>query len=73
MRAISVKHPACWLRLCRECHDWVQGTEYEYQLALKLRSDPENFDLDKFCQVWQRPRTAVDLEKLIWFLQQELL
>lgn len=49
----------CWLRVCRECHDKIQGVSIVYQLALKLLSDPDGFDLVKFHEVWGRPATAI--------------
>lgn len=45
---------ACILHLCPECHDTLQGTAYERQLAHKLVADPEGFDLVEFNGVLRR-------------------
>ncbi len=47
----SVEHRCTWLCLCRTCHDREVADYSRYpisrQLALKLVSDPEAFDLAK--------------------------
>lgn len=47
----SVEHRCAWLCLCRTCHREEVGDYSRYpisrQLALKLVTDPEAFDLDK--------------------------
>ena len=72
-RHASVKERACWLAVCRPCHDEIQGTEPEYQLAYKLLSDPEGFSLLKFCEAWRRPFTAVSAALLVSYVQTILL
>lgn len=46
--------PACWLALCRQCHDKLQSTSITSQLAYKLLADPEHYDLAKFAEAWDR-------------------
>lgn len=65
--------PACWLRVCRPCHDAVQGRTVEYQLALKLLNDPHHFDLQAFCKAWGRAPSAIDGASLIEFIRLDLL
>lgn len=72
-RTAAVAERACWLRVCRPCHDAIQGAGVEYQLALKLVSDPGGFDLAAFCRAWRRPETAVDLRNLLRQVQFELI
>lgn len=51
----SVEHRCTWLCLCRTCHDEQVSDYSKYpisrQLALKLISDPEAFDLAKVCEL----------------------
>lgn len=58
-RQNAFKEPCCWLRLCRICHDFVQGSSILYQLALKVLSDPSNFNLKKVMQIWGRTPQAI--------------
>lgn len=61
--------PACWLAVCRTCHNMVQGLKIPNQLALKLIADPATFDLVKFHKVWDRPLTAVTLRDIAPYLE----
>jgi hypothetical protein len=67
-RAAFTEH-AAWLRVCRECHDTVQGASIPWQLALKLLNDPEYFDLRRFCEVWGRADTAIEAGTVLHHLQ----
>lgn len=49
----------CWLRVCRLCHDVLQGTPIVEQMALKLLTDPEGYDLGRTLEVWGRAPTAI--------------
>jgi len=64
---------ACWLRLCRRCHNKLQGTDLIYQLALKLLSDPSGFDLVKFHEVWGRPTTAITPAEVLEQIKRTLI
>jgi hypothetical protein len=47
-RFITVSLPSFWLAVCRGCHRKIHDTnEYPWarQLAIKLASDPENYNL----------------------------
>ena len=63
----------CWLRTCRLCHDKLQTTPTIRQLALKLLSDPECFDLALFHVVWSRPTTAITPAEVLESLRQLLI
>ena len=64
---------ACWLRLCRPCHESLQGTSYVSQLALKLLNDPSGFDLLKFHEAWGRPETAITPAEVLEAVRDELM
>lgn len=64
---------ATWLRVCRTCHDRIQGRSVGYQLALKLLSDPQGWDLSAFCRAWNRAETAVDTGIVLSHVQQLLI
>lgn len=72
-RQAAIKEPACWLRVCRTCHNVIQGLEVEYQLAVKLVSEPETFSLPTFCKAWRRAESAVNVELLVCHVRAELL
>lgn len=72
-RKAAVAEPACWLRVCRPCHDRIQGTAVDYQLAFKLLADPQNFNLDAFCTAWGRAPGAVILPYLVANVRQILI
>ena len=70
----SFKERCCWLRVCREpCHSNVQGAFIPWQLALKLLNDPKGFDLEKFCETWGRPPSAVTAEDVLAALRLHLI
>ena len=63
-RAKAKMLPSCWLSLCRECHcsmDDYRIWPVSKQLALKLVSDPTNFDLEEVNRVRGRADTAITL------------
>jgi hypothetical protein len=35
-RQRSVRDPRCWLAVCAECHDLIQGTPFDSQLGLAV-------------------------------------
>jgi hypothetical protein len=45
--------PCMWLALCRVAHEKVQYWPKGKQLALKLLSDFENFDLERFNELYR--------------------
>ncbi len=73
IRHKSYHERACWLRVCRLCHDIVQGAPMPWQLALKLLNDPKGFDLVKFCEAWGREPGAVTEKDVLWSLQLHLI
>lgn len=72
-RTRSMCEPACLLRLCRQCHDEIQGADKEYQLALKLLADTQDFNLSKFCEVWGRAPCAIDAAGILAHLKHILI
>jgi hypothetical protein len=65
--------PCCWLRVCREHHDQLQYMAKVDQLALKLLTDPQNFDLDRFHSVWGKPTTAITPAEVLYAVRRRLL
>lgn len=72
-RKKAMQSRACVLRVCRQCHDEIQGADMAYQLALKLLSDPKGFSIVDFCNVWGRPWTAVINEDIVIHLRDILI
>jgi hypothetical protein len=71
-RAEALKHRACCLVVCNQCN-CCQLCDYsvwpiERQLALKLLTDPQHFDLDLFNKVRGRAPTAITLLDLVPYL-----
>jgi hypothetical protein len=63
----------CWLRVSRAKHDELQNMPKDRQLALKLLTDPEHFDLEQFHKVWGRPPTAITAAEVLEALRQLLI
>lgn len=61
--------PACWLAVCRLCHDQIQGSPVPRQLAYKLLYDPFHFDMAAFEAAWGR---AVEWSDVVSNLHQLL-
>ena len=43
-RHVAVYSPNCWLALCRECHDELQGLPFRVQLVVKCRAASESIN-----------------------------
>ena len=54
-RKRALNEPACWLRVCPECHPKLVSSMEGliYQLALKKTYDPEHYNLAAFLRVWR--------------------
>lgn len=63
----------CWLRVCRSCHDLLQHMPKHDQLALKLVTDPQNFDLLRFHEAWGRPPTAITAAEVLSAVRELLI
>ena len=57
-RQKALKEPACWIRLCPDCHREVQGWSKEKQYALKMKFDEECANVDAFLAIWRPKATA---------------
>lgn len=68
-RQAAFKERATWLRVCRPCHDAIQGVGVSYQLAMKFISDPAGFNIPAFCKAWNRPVSAVDTEDVLKYVR----
>lgn len=71
-RAEAIKHRACCLVVCHDCNcgplcDYSKWP-LERQLALKLITDPDHFDLALFNSVRGRAATAITLRDVVPFL-----
>jgi hypothetical protein len=49
----TYREPCMWLAVCRIAHDKVQYWPKAKQLALKLLVDYENFDLERFNELYR--------------------
>lgn len=59
-RGKSIEEPAAWIKTCRHHHDReFNGMPIATQLALKLLSDPENYDREAINRLRRRAPNAV--------------
>ncbi len=69
----AIKHRACCLVVCSKCNcdDLCDYSKWpiERQLAVKLLTDPEYFDLDLFNKVRGRAATAITLADIVPYLK----
>lgn len=52
-RQVTRQEPCTWLALSRTAHEEVQYWPKARQMALKLIHDPENFDLERFNELYR--------------------
>lgn len=67
-RVKAVQEPACWLLLCRKCHDLFHDpSEWSLsrQAALKFLVDYDRFSLEAVCRVMGRAPTALTMRDLL--------
>ncbi len=72
LRGFAMKHRACCLVVCSKCNcdDLCDYSKWpiERQLAVKLITDPEYFDLELFNKVRGRAPTAITLADVVPYL-----
>jgi len=71
-RAEAYCERVCWLAVCGDCHDLLGDYSrwpIERQLAMKLLSDPEHFDLVKVNRIRGRADGAIVLADIVCFLK----
>ncbi len=73
VRGVAMKHRACCLVVCSKCNcdDLCDYSKWpiERQLAAKLLTDAEYFDLDLFNKVRGRAATAITLADIVPYLK----
>lgn len=61
-----------WLWLCRSCHESMGSLAVwpiARQMACKLLSDPEYFDLERICELRGRAVTDVQMYEVVEYLE----
>jgi hypothetical protein len=67
-RAKTQDQPCCQLVLCRDCHDLMGGRDWAEQLAILMRSRPEDFNLLKFHDLASRRKPLYE-EVELWSMR----
>ena len=68
-RDAAYKEKACWLAMSREGHEYLQGMPFAFQLAFKLRYDPDNFDLEAFNAIYSPNGVGITLADVVSHLE----
>lgn len=55
----SIEERCCWLRLCRDCHKFLQGQSVDFQCAVKAVVDPEYWNRERINQLRARSDNAI--------------
>jgi hypothetical protein len=58
-RSHALDEPCAWLKLCRACHEEIDGLPVLLQLAIKFLSDPRNFDVRRLNKIRRRAENAI--------------
>lgn len=65
-RHVARQHRSCILHLCRTCHEKLQHAPKALQLAIKLVSDPQGFDLLEFNRLYPgMPVSMKDIDEYL--------
>jgi hypothetical protein len=65
----TYREPCMWLAVSRAGHDEIQGWKKSKQLAVKFLTDYDNFDLDRFNQIYKGNEGPIAMQDVIAWME----